>query len=323
MYSEMETRFTFVIEGINYEFFNCDLVLIEPSDKDNIKFGIESKDKIVAEFEHEIFTVAAPREGNDFRVVQTSPKTPVLVKFGTREQEISPFFYSHTPEIWFADGSVLEGVALSELKEDMQPFDRTKIGSWDWKGVDMSIESQGIDPKVENSIQFRAIDLLKKGDYDVIYDDDFAQEMADIVTLKEQSDRIDVVLFHLKGNPKNTLSGSVSYLYEVCGQSQKSVNWRYKESAELISHLLRRKEKSKDGKSCSRIAKGTEEQITRILQLARSRVPFTFKVVLIQPALTRDNATDNTLRVLGVTENYVRTLGVDFEVVGSEPPAKK
>lgn len=321
MYKEMETHFKFAIGAEEYEFFNCNLVLVNPSDKGNIEFGLEYHDEIIATFTHEIFPIPAPREGNDFRIVQTTPDEPVTIRIGSQEKVLMDFFYDHTPEIWFADGSVLEGVALSEIKEIIDPFPAERILTWDWTGIDIGKEAQHVDPKVINSIQYRCIENLKVGDFDIIYDDDQSGEIADVVAIKKHEDHIAVELYHLKFAKEGRISGTITNLYELCGQTQKSIHWRFKEGHEFISHLLRRITKRKDGKECSRLEKGTEAELKDILGLAKSRLPFEFKVIVIQPAITPKNIETPASTLLAITENYVTTMGVGFEFVGSPHPA--
>ncbi|MBA2621026.1 MAG: DEAD/DEAH box helicase family protein [Acidobacteria bacterium] len=291
MYGNLETHYHFKIDEKEYKFYESELVLLEPLDTGNIKFGLENNNEIIAEFEFEIYK-SEKGDFNDFRVIKNSPANDVLIVSGARgtENKLESFFYKTTPEVWFANGSLLEGCALYELKEDLEPYPIEKINSWDWTGVSLGKESQDVNPKIIDSIQYHCIQILKASDYDIIYDDDYSGEMADIVTFKKTDSKILIELFHLKFAKYNkekkdgekSLSAAITNLYEVCGQAQKSVRWKFKESREVFEHLFKRKIKRLGGEECPRIEKGTEEKLKEIMQLAKQKLPVEFKIYVVQ-----------------------------------------
>jgi len=317
MYQASEDRYEFRIGDSRYYFCNSELVLIDPSFNGNIKFGLECNNNIVAKFELEIFP--ATSEYNDFRILKTFPVEPVHIVYGRQEAEIDSFFYKSTPEIWFADGSVLEGSSLSELKEDIEPFQKDKIISWDWTDIDLKKESQDVNPKVTDSIQYRCIRILEKSDYDVIYDDDYSGEIADLIAIKQTDTKILIDLFHLKYAKEGRVSRRVDNLYEVCGQAQKSIHWKFKGGKDFFDHLLRRKVKSLSGEQCSRLQKGTEQDLTDLMKLAKHKLPVDFKIHIVQPSISKSKVSPDQLTLLGVTENYLRERAqVELVVIGSD-----
>jgi superfamily II DNA or RNA helicase len=317
MYQASEDRYVFRIDENEYHFYNSELVLLEPSMNGNVKFGLESDGEIVARFELDIFPVSA--DDNDFRITKTFPNQPVLIAYGRQEMEIEKYFYQLTPEIWFADGSVLEGCSLSKLKGNMEPYQRERIVNWDWTGIDLSKESQKVNPKITDSIQYRCIEILRRADYDVIYDDDYSGEIADIITVKKNENKISVELYHLKFAKDGRVSTRIENLYEVCGQAQKSLHWKFKEGREFFEHLLRRKVKWLRGEQCPRIQKGDERVLMELLELAKYRLPLEFKIYIVQPSIPKLNATQEQLTLLGVTENYLKDRAqVELVVIGSD-----
>lgn len=157
--------------------------------------------------------------------------------------------------------------------------------SWNWKGVDLHKESQGVEPKIVDSIQYRVIQELQKNKYDVIYDDDYSGEIADIITIKQLENKIKIELYHLKFAIDGIVGNSIKNLYEVCGQAQKSVKWKFKDNKEIFDHMLRRRIKSKNGITCSRFECGNEETLRRILHLAKRKFPVEYEVFIVQPGI--------------------------------------
>ena len=94
---------------------------------------------------------------------------------------------------------ILRGNEYIELKMLPALYDKNRMIAWNWDGVNILQESQGVSPNMKtNSIQYRVIQELIKGDYDIVYDDDNAGEIADVLTLKQIDNEIHVELYHLK-----------------------------------------------------------------------------------------------------------------------------
>ncbi|MBP4136701.1 DEAD/DEAH box helicase [Flavobacterium geliluteum] len=315
-YLNSELRYTFIINNITYDFYNVSLVLVNPSNTNNIKLGFEVDGKIILELELEIFT--NPQNFSDYRFIKTNPQLVAQIKFGTKEQSIENYFYENPPVVWFANGDFLEGNNYIELKSLINPYNKELIQSWNWTGIDLSIESQGVNPKKANSIQYRSLEILKAIDYDIIYDDDGSGEIADIVTFKILDDKIEVELYHIKYSKSGKVDSQISNLYEVCGQAQKSVNWKFKKNKEFLEHLLRREIKKEKTATCSRFEKGTKDDLVRILDLVHSRIPLEFKIYIIQPSISKATVTEQQLTLFGVTENYLmdRAL-IKLNIIGS------
>ena len=208
---------------------------------------------------------------SDFRFIKTNPEEAVFVKYGTKRKLIEDYFYEDTPVIWFANGDYLEGNNHIELKDLSNPYNADEIIVWDWTGVDLRHESQGIEPKKEDSIQFNFIKHLNTLDYDIIFDDDGSGEISDIITIKSGTDKIKVELYHLKYAVDGRVSRQIKNLYEVCGQAQKSVNWNFKRGKEFLEHLLRREALRENKGQSSRFDKGTKDELVNILDLVNNR----------------------------------------------------
>jgi hypothetical protein len=137
--------------------------------------------------------------------------------------------------IWFADGSALTGNEYVELKQSIGVYPKDKIIAWDWSGVNIQSESQHVFPKIEDSIQYDVIRRLKQQDYDIIYDDDYSGEIADVVAIKLEEEKICIEMYHLKYAYKGKISNEIRNFYEVCGQAQKSIHWKHKNGKQLIN----------------------------------------------------------------------------------------
>lgn len=315
IYLSSEIRFTFLTTSKSYELYNLDLVLVSPSESDDLLIGLEFQGELITTLKLELFE---KNEGyNDFKFVRTAGQE-VRVKYGTKIKSLEKYFYEDTPAIWFANGDFLEGNNYIELKSIGQAFKAQNISPMQWTGVDISSESQGVDPKKKNSIQYYFIQELLKSDYDIIYDDDGSGEIADVLTIRHSPKLITVELYHLKYAKGGRIGRDIGNLYEVCGQAQKSVNWKFKKSKELLEHLLRRETKKYLGKECSRLSLGSITDLTHIIDLVHNRVPMEFEIYIVQPGLSKSNVSAEQLTLLGVTETYLKERAlIDLNVIGS------
>jgi len=109
-------------------------------------------------------------------------------------------------------------------------------------------------------------------------------------------------------------------LYVVCGQAQKSVCWMYnpEKHTDLFSHLLKREPKRRKGKERTRFEKGDREQLRRIREISRMAM-LTMRIFIVQPGVSKGEATTAQLELLSVTENYLmETFRLPFAVIASD-----
>jgi superfamily II DNA or RNA helicase len=249
----------------------------------------------------------------------------ILIRRGDNAtpEDILEFFYNNPPVIWFADGSTLEGNEHVELKVKQPPYDPAKIEVWDWTGIDLHKESQG-KKKEATSIQAHVIRKLTTRDYTVVVDDDGKGEVADVVAIRLVGDpksptTIEVELYHCKYSLRSTAGQRVEDLYEVCGQAQKCISWMssLERQTDIFTHLLRRNQRRIDDGDPSRLEIGDADLLLTIREMSRCR-PVKLKVFIVQPGLSRGNATQDQLELLSVTENHLmETYQLPFSVIAS------
>lgn len=233
------------------------------------------------------------------------------IALGTKDESLVEFFNWNPPCVWFADGSSLEGCEFTRLPTDeLRPFDPQGLQALDWTDVDIRAESQG-EARLAGTIQHHMIGRLQRdAAYAVIFDDDGAKEAADIVAITvDRSNpavpRIDVELYHLKyagGAP----GARVEDLYVVCGQAQRSTSWmaNYGRRIDLFTHLLSRNDQRLKRGAPTRFERGTEADLLEIREMSR-RSDVKLKVYVVQPGVSKARVSDEQLRLLSVTENFL------------------
>ncbi|ODP29061.1 hypothetical protein PTI45_01572 [Paenibacillus nuruki] len=313
-----EIKYSFIIDGTEYNLSMCEINLIEPTLDGDLLFCIDTEDGYVT-FRLSLFkdTNSHDIEYPNYKIHKIS-KEVVEVRYGSKQKSAVDFFEEYIPTIWFADGSALIGNDYIQLRKRVSLYPAEQIIIFDWAGIDLSKESQKVYPKITDSIQYRMIEELKKIDYDIIYDDDYKGEIADIVTIKVQKEFIEVELYHLKFSNNGLVNNQIKNFYEVCGQAQKSVVWKRKGATEILTHLLRREPKKENGLTSSRFEKGTIADLEKILDIAKKKIPIQFKIYIVQPSLSKANPSEEILQLLGVTSDFIKaTSDIKLEVISS------
>lgn len=321
IYQDHESVFSVQMSelGAEADFWDLSLELVAPSDSGQIKFRVVSESiEIVLRLE------ITPVSDDSVSTYRFLPEGDIgILSRRQKSWTLSDFFEENPPQIFFADGSYLEGNLLVTLPDTYVPFDAAKIDAWDWSAVNIKKEAQGAT-REPDSIQYKVIeDLRATNQYDIIYDDDGSGESADVVGIKvtEEDARatIAVDFYHLKYSQETDAGGRVGDLYEVCGQAQKSISWLQNQlrHTELFVHLLRRDPKIRKGVTLSRYQTGDREMMTAVRNQSRTAV-LKLRVFIVQPGLSRSKVRPEQLSLLSVTENFLlETYGVPFGVIGS------
>ena len=307
-YFETEARFHFEIDSQRIALHDVSLEVVDASENGPLKLSIHSEDNSVE-------LTQTLTEKNEIKSFSFTASAEAFIIYRSKRVSLVDFFNKEPPTFWFADGSSLTGNSLIQLKKDIDPFDVEKVEFWDWAGVDIQKESQGIT-RESDSIQRRVIEQLNQRSFDIIFDDDDSGEAADVVTIRDTDTAIEIEFYHCKFSGKPKVGHRIKDLYEVCGQAQKSIRWMEK-PYDLFTHLLRREPRQRGGRERSRIEKGSLEDLRRLREKSR-RVRVHLSVFIVQPGVSKAEITQSQLELLAVTENYLmETYLVPFGVIVS------
>jgi superfamily II DNA or RNA helicase len=307
MYIYPENRYCITINGCRYDLSDSELSIVERDIAETLQFSFDTVDYHIV-FELVLGECTVDGQKDYFHKINKITNIDAAISFGAHNQNLEDFFQTFTPIIWFADESQLFQNNYIELREEVDPIPINNIVIDSWVGVSLDKESQDIHPYIQDSIQYYFINKIKDS-FDIVYDDDGKGEIADIIGIKDSEFQIDVHLYHLKYALNGQVSNNINNFYQVCGQAQKSLNWKNKKGKDFFDHLFTRKTKTLNGFSCSRIVKGTEEQLEDLLNAAKWTKGMKFHIYIVQPSLSKANASDDILRLLGVTHHYLHTVG--------------
>lgn len=318
LYKDIESRIVFHTLGQEFDISTSELNILNPSINQNLLFSFDTdictitfQINLVQEFIEEEIVYS-------YSIVKTSENNAV-VNIGSKSFTIEEFFNEYPPQIWFADGSFLQGNDLVQFHEDVMAFPRDQIIVWNWENINIRKESENFDEIRIDSIQYNCFQrLFLDNSYEILYNDDNSGEIADIITIKNLENEIKVEFYHLKFALNGVVSNEIKNLYEVCGQAQKSLIWKYKDGYKFINQLIKREVlKGKAGQT--RLKKGTLDDLDKLLQIAKVTKPVSYDIYIVQPGFSKQNASDAILYQLGVTANHLKKQGnINLKVISSE-----
>ncbi len=307
MYEHTENSYVINIEWNRYDLSNSELDIIQTPINQDLRFCFKSEDFNI-EFELQLWSRDIDWEIEVFyKIKQLSQKT-ALISYQGNTSSLEEFFQTYTPTIWFANEAQLFQNSYVKPKNGVDWIPLNNIVSLDWTWVSLNKESQYIYPYEQDSIQYFFINKIKE-DFQIIYDDDWKWEIADIIWINTDDKKIDIHLYHLKYAKDWEINNDIENFYHVCWQAQKSLNWKYRNWKDFFDHLLRRKTKTKNWETCSRIIKGTEDDLELLLNAAKWTKEMKFHIYIVQPSLSKNNASNDILLLLGNTYHYLHTIG--------------
>jgi hypothetical protein len=298
-----EDRVIVTIDGVGYNLFDVELNIIENGLNEPLLFSVDTIDKKV------IFRLDLSSSGIGdkkeycYDIVQTTSHTTQITG-GSQSVSLRSFLMDNVPTIRFADNSQLYGNNYVRERSEIESIPQDHLITDTWEGVSLDKESRKVNPIVTDSIQYYFINKIVD-EFDIVYDDDGAGEIADIIGIKNTEESIDIHLYHLKFAKNGQVNNDIDNLYQVCGQAQKSVNWKYKSSTDFFNHLMRRKDKRNGDDICSRIVKGTEEQLEKLMTAAKWKKQVKFYIYIVQPSISKANASAPILQLLGNTYHSI------------------
>lgn len=312
-----EHNYKIFINGIEFDLSTTELNIVDVAIDFPLRFSLDTDLNSII-FELELGEKIVDGNTVPYSNVKKISEAKAYISYGrTLNEPLEDYFDEYTPIIWFADGSQLFQNRLVELKEQVGHIPLEQIQSEAWDGVSIQKESQGIYPYVKDSIQYYFITKIID-DFALVYDDDGKGEIADIIGINNFETYIDIHLYHLKFARGGQIGNNIENFYQVCGQAQKSLNWKYRRGKDFFDHLLKRIIKTEIGANCSRLLKGTQDDLESLLGSAKYEKEMRFHIYIGQPGFRKENASNDILLLLGNTYHYLATVGnVELKVFSS------
>ena len=298
----------YISNGIKeYSIYDMDIRLSNNNETGPIRFKVGDEENF-EEYELRI-------SDNSYFFVAVKSEGFVLRK-NKHDYKMTDFFQEFQPVIKFVNQSMLlEGNVLVELPPVMETINRERLIKWNWTGVDIRRESQGIE-KEKGTIQYHLIAELKEtGRFSVIFDDDGAGEIADVIAFIDEGEKIIIQFYHCKYSHGDEPGARISDLYEVCGQAEKSVKW-CQDPRKIIDRLIKR-EYSRSTLGGTRFEVGNLRKLKEIknkMRVYKTKI----EIAIVQPGIDKTVVSDDMLRLISGTDSFLLdTYGIKLQIICS------
>ncbi len=267
----------------------------------------ENRVRILAEFpDAELVFDYGPSDAPMFKAVG-GWEDEVRLVHGQEPVRLIDYINDEALYVYLRDGSQLHGRQLVPWNEDVAPFDVTNFHLHTWPEVDIENECQPARngrPSVQMALEAE----LVASDASVVFFDHGSGEIADFIAVREQAGEVEVTVYHCKRSCEAQPGARVADIYDVCGQALKCTRWLNE------SRLL---ERVKARQRRSRFAKGDYATLEALLRGGET-LP-RYRVVIVQPGLSRSRLSSDVAAVLGGTDEALRRESLEpMWVVGSE-----
>lgn len=308
---ENEQKRSLIFQG---ERFNLlDIVLGKPNYADDLTLSIPVYVADRDGLEHLLTTI-------NIKLLEDGYKThcPGLKISLSQEVPLDEYLDSEPLVLLSVDGSMLLGNYryFSPNSVDIKlPISLLEV--WDWGTTKIHQESMRAEKRLD-SVQGFTYNKIAD-DYSIVFNDDGAGEIADLVAIRESKNVIHIDLFHCKYCSLTdgvAIPGArVNDVYEVCGQASRSVKWLYT-GEKFFDRLMERYQKSLLT-GFDRILKGLPQQL-EILRNKCHDHELVFKFAIVQPAISATKISSGQLAVLGTSYSYIKSIsGSDIRVIVS------
>lgn len=294
--------------GATHSLIDLDLVVVTFTRDDPIEFDVVSDDwslRYVFTFGDEGPSVVAVN--GDATITLPRGGSASLADFMT---QVGMTVYFEREALLSPDGYLLQ----PDRTRPRFPTDR--LEPVDWTGINIRKESQG-PQRDSDSVQHRVAEVLgAEADWEIVLDDDGTGEIADLVFMRRDDGRLEIVLAHCKYSGGDAPGARVGDLYEVCGQAAKC--HKAKSDVELTLRRAIRRERARQTKGYDGLIVGTMDTLHAILDECWRLDP-TVTVLIAQPGLSKAAMSTDQSELLGCIELYLsETYGSRFRVLCSE-----
>jgi hypothetical protein len=130
-----------------------------------------------------------------------------------------------------------------------------------------------------------------------VLDDDGTGEVADIVAIRMDGSDLRVLLVHCKYSSQDFSGSRVEDLYDVCGQTQKSIRWRHYVD-DMLARRIKREQRRVQRDQYSGFHVGDGNDLYRLRDEAYRLRP-AFTIAIAQPGVSKQVVSQEQLHLPG------------------------
>ncbi len=274
-----------------------------------IKNGTKNSNSVDLLLKNEIYSIPITYSFDEHFELITVSEFGFKLIVNSHEVDLDSYLNENPLQFYLTENfqMIMNNELHSPPEGELIPFDEENILPFDWEnyGTDVMTEF-GTD----NSIHTTLKNYFLSQDLNIIIYDHGSGEIADFITI-ESEDIVKVKLYHVKASHGEiATSNRVGEVYEVAGQSVKSLLWLNNKSS-FFKHIKRRTVDSEE-----KYLKGELDSLETILD---SNKRIEFEIIVVQPGISKSKLTRKIGEILAASEIYILEGGnKKFTVWGSK-----
>lgn len=229
--------------------------------------------------------------------------TKLYLKDGRNTLSIIEYLNNNPIIFKTTDDSTIEGYEICTGSPGAIVFSADNILSIDWETLNADIEKEfGDSADGRKSIHSAIREILdKNGNFEYLIYDHGTGEVADYITIREDAQTIETILYHAKSKKGQAFNSDVGDIYEVTQQAVKSIIWLKSRGGFLDKVKSRRL-----SERCI-FQKGDFSALEKTLKQNKR---FTAKIVIVQPAIKKSIALPQKYQeILASASFYIKNSG--------------
>jgi superfamily II DNA or RNA helicase len=189
-------------------------------------------------------------------------------------------------------------------QEPPPPYNDQEIHRIEWETNRVNIQCEfGDAGSGKLSIHSYLKVFLQESESSIVYYDHGTGEIADFISFSEHDGHITISLYHCKKSPTVIPGHRLDSIYDLTGQTIKSVTWA---SKNRILNSIRRRFNNNIGSH--EFVKGNLDSLVELLRNA-TPASIDYEFIAVQPGLKRDGITNEILNMLAATNDHLVRAG--------------
>lgn len=309
LFSETKTpKFHIYLHNQEIDPFNCELNISPKSNKKYIYFNFRYNYLTDKEI-HFMYELSK----SHFTITNLDQHNNLDIEISNKPYSIEEVFTEYPPIFLFSDFSTLIGNNLLQEKKNALElnFKLSYLKVWDWNKINIRKESYHPKQDNKNCIQYYVYEQIKDM-YSIIYLDDGAGEIADIIAMKDTDNCLSIDLYHCKYSSEDNPGCRITDLYELCGQTQTSAGWS-RNTKSLLLRIIQRSTMHPEN-----FLKGKISDVYNLLKMSRKKSS-KMEINMVQPGLSKNKISDRAKKLLILTESHLSSCwGIESYMICSE-----
>lgn len=229
----------------------------------------------------------------------------VSLRIGRDNISLVDFFNDYLPAVTFTDQSILEGCELLTPKDQPSDFNLDQAEPIVWAGISIRKESFLKNGALRHdSVQAYAIRRCIAEGFQIVFDDDGSNEIADIIAIRDIDNQLTIRLLHCKYSGADIAGARIKDVVEVTSQAVKNAPWFWNMERLGKRMFLRNRDRSSAG--FPRFISGTPNLMKKVLRLTELSANPIREVVVVQPGTSLAVITPQIITILGSADSYLR-----------------